>query len=113
MTAPAKGFDIFAAMDHEHLWRSWFRDERSWKNWRIFLAVLFGLPVGRSDASVVEQCTGRGVLPAGGFNEAWLVCGRRAGKSFILALVACFLSVFKCRDAGDWRHNVWQHELER
>ncbi len=30
--------------------------------------------------------------------EAWLVCGRRAGKSFVLALVAVFLAGFK-----DWR----------
>jgi hypothetical protein len=36
--------------------------------------------------------------PEGGFTEAWLICGRRAGKSFILALTACFLAVFK-----DWR----------
>src|SRR5436305_832073 len=29
---------------------------------------------------------------------AWLVCGRRAGKSFVLALIAVYLAVFK-----DWR----------
>ena len=85
-------------MGHADLWKPWFRDERSWRNWRIFLAVLFGLPINQFDASLIELCTGRGVLPAGGFNEAWLVCGRRAGKSFILALVACYLSVFK-----DWK----------
>jgi hypothetical protein len=27
-------------------------------------------------------------------NEAWLVCGRRSGKSFILATIAVFLAAF-------------------
>jgi hypothetical protein len=31
-------------------------------------------------------------------HEAWLVCGRRAGKSFILALIAAYLAIFE-----DWR----------
>jgi len=97
VTAPHT-FSIFDAMAHPDLWAGWFRDERSWRNWRIFLAALFGLPINRFDTSLVELCTGRTVLPAGGFTEAWLVCGRRAGKSFILALVACYLSVFK-----DWK----------
>ena len=30
--------------------------------------------------------------------EAWLVFGRRAGKSFILALIAVYLAIFR-----DWR----------
>jgi hypothetical protein len=80
------------------LWLPWFRDERSWRAWRVFLAALFGLPINQFETSLVELCTGRSVLPTGGFNECWLIAGRRAGKSFVLALVACFLSVFK-----DWR----------
>ena len=31
---------------------------------------------------------------AGGYLEAWLVCGRRAGKSLMLALIAVFLACF-------------------
>ena len=33
-----------------------------------------------------------------GYLEAWLICGRRSGKSFILALIAAYLAVFR-----DWR----------
>ena len=33
--------------------------------------------------------------------EAWLVCGRRAGKSFVLALIAVFLACFH-----DWRQHL-------
>jgi hypothetical protein len=33
--------------------------------------------------------------PPGGLSEAWLVIGRRGGKSMILALIACYLAVFR------------------
>jgi hypothetical protein len=40
------------------------------------------------------QYTARSTLPTSPASEAWLVCGRRAGKSFILALCAVFLAAF-------------------
>jgi phage terminase large subunit-like protein len=51
----------------------------------------------RSDArSIAAQCTGLQEPPEGrSFNEAWLVCGRRAGKSFILALIAVYIACFR------------------
>jgi hypothetical protein len=91
-------FNIFDAMASPHVWRSWFSDERAWRNWRTFLACLFGLPINEYDLALVEECAQRTRLPEGGFTEAWLICGRRAGKSFILSLVACFLAIFR-----DWR----------
>lgn len=33
--------------------------------------------------------------PGAAFAEAWIVCGRRSGKSFIMALVAVFLACFR------------------
>lgn len=41
-----------------------------------------------------RKCTGRDEPPTERSNESWLICGRRAGKSFILALVAVFLACF-------------------
>jgi hypothetical protein len=41
-----------------------------------------------------RQCTGREDRPTGGFREAWLVVGRRGGKSIVLALIAVFLATF-------------------
>jgi hypothetical protein len=55
---------------------------------------LFGLPLDADALSIYRQCTGRTAPPPAGTNEAWLVCGRRAGKSFVLALIACYLAVF-------------------
>src|SRR6266478_5791050 len=45
-----------------------------------------------------KQFTGRTVAPTSPLQEAWLVVGRRGGKSFILAVVAVFLACFR-----DWR----------
>jgi Terminase large subunit, T4likevirus-type, N-terminal len=74
------------------------RDRTTWSAWRAFLAALFGLPMSEAETDLFRGCTGRTLAPATAFTEAWLVCGRRAGKSFVLALIAVFLAVFK-----DWR----------
>jgi phage terminase large subunit-like protein len=56
--------------------------------------VLFGLDVGADNLALFRECTGRDVPAAGGYREAWLVVGRRGGKSIVLALIAAFLSCF-------------------
>jgi terminase large subunit-like protein len=48
--------------------------------------------------AIYRQCTGRTEPPSAPVSEGWLICGRRAGKSFALAVVAVFLACFK-----DWR----------
>jgi hypothetical protein len=88
---------ILDAMDDEHLFGQHFTDADSWKGWCTFLAVLFGLPLDDEQQLLFRQCTGRSE-PHDGYNEAWLVIGRRGGKSFILALIAVYLATFK-----DWR----------
>jgi phage terminase large subunit-like protein len=89
---------ILHCMQEASLWRGWFHNPATWAAWRTFLAVLFGLPVSDEGLDLYRQCTGRSARPAIGFTEAWLVVGRRGGKSMILALIACFLAVFR-----DWR----------
>jgi hypothetical protein len=92
---PSQGFTILTAVTE--IWPSWFRDPATWAPWFSFLRVLFGLRLDEADLELFKTCTGRTLPPVGAFNEAWLICGRRAGKSFVLALVAVFLAVFK-----DW-----------
>jgi hypothetical protein len=89
---------IIEAMDHPEVWRRWFRDPADWRPWRAFLAALFGLSMSDEERALFAQCTGRAAPREGGYNEVWLVIGRRGGKSFILALVAVFLACFR-----DWR----------
>jgi hypothetical protein len=44
--------------------------------------------------SSYQKHTGRTVPPTRPSNEVWLICGRRAGKSFVLALIAVYLATF-------------------
>ena len=91
-TSPAGQINILEAMTV--FWSAWFRDPATWAAWRVFLAVLFGLPLSAADLVVYRERTGRmATPPPDGFTEAWLCCGRRAGKSFILALIAYVLVV--------------------
>src|SRR5438445_1148349 len=48
--------------------------------------------------AIYQEHTGRAAPPLAPLQEGWLVCGRRAGKSFILAVIAIFLACFR-----DWR----------
>lgn len=89
---------ILEAMDAPQIWRGWFRDRATWEPWRAFLSALFGLPLSEDGKALFRACTGRAEPPEGGINEAWLVCGRRAGKSFVLSMIAVYLVIFR-----DWR----------
>jgi hypothetical protein len=89
---------IFDAIENSELFRPWFRDPATWSAWFTFLRSLFGLPMSDTERGIFEACTGRPEPPEGGAQEAWLICGRRSGKSIVLALVAVFLATFR-----DWR----------
>jgi hypothetical protein len=86
---------ILDACRDPELFGPWFRKRSTWRAWFTFLHVLFGLPLDIHQLTQFRQLTGRVDVPAGGFNEAWLICGRRAGKSMTLAVVAVFLAIFK------------------
>lgn len=87
--------NILTAADDEKLFANWFRDRATWQAWFAFLAAVFGLPMTPDQLAIYRQCTGRTDVPTEPTTEAWLVIGRRGGKSFIMALVAVFLAVFR------------------
>jgi len=89
---------IIHAVDDPELFGAALRDPATWAAWRVFLLALFALPMTAEQLAFYQQCTGRTAPPLVPFTEAWLICGRRGGKSFVLALVAVFLATFK-----DWR----------
>ena len=66
--------------------------------WRTFLVALFALPLTPDQLAIYKAHTGRTNPPTTPHREAWLVIGRRGGKSFILAVIAVFLACF-----FDWR----------
>ena len=87
---------IEACLDEE-LFARWFR-KRTWSAWFAFLTTLFALPMSEDQFALFRRHTGRTEPPVSIFSEAWLICGRRAGKSFILAVVAVFLACFRSYD---------------
>lgn len=88
--------NIIEAIDHPELFKPWFADGKreSFGAWFAFLAALFGLAMSDEQFAVYQNHTGRQERPTGASNEAWLVIGRRGGKSFVAALVAVFLACF-------------------
>jgi hypothetical protein len=86
--------DILRACDDPHLFAPWFK-RGDWTAWRTFLAALFGLPMGDEALALYRHHTGRKLSPLAAQDEAWLIIGRRGGKSFIMALVAVFLACFR------------------
>jgi hypothetical protein len=88
---------ILQALDDRHLLGASIRNPGTFRPWRAFMAA-FGLPLDDYGLDLFRRCTGRTAPPAGAFPFLWLVCGRRGGKSFAMALMAVFLAVFK-----DWR----------
>jgi hypothetical protein len=72
----------------------WFKGA-SWDAWRALLAALFGLPMTEDQVATFRRFTGRETPPTAPAREAYLVIGRRGGKSLIAALVALWASVFR------------------
>jgi len=70
----------------------------SWKAWRAFLAVLFGLGLDTDARAIFKRHTGRVDVPTQQFREAFVIAGRRSGKSFIAALVAVYIACFRKYD---------------
>jgi hypothetical protein len=89
--------NILAALRDRKIFAEHFEGD-TWAPWIAFLAALFALPMTKEQLGIYRKHTGRKTPPRAPLQEAWLICGRRAGKSFVLALVAVFLACFR-----DWR----------
>src|SRR5262245_63630346 len=95
---PHTPITILEAIADSHLFAPHFKDRQTWTAWFAFLAALFALPLTPEQLAIYQRHTGRTLPPSQPLHEAWLLCGRRAGQSFILALIAVFLACFR-----DWR----------
>jgi hypothetical protein len=87
-------FTLLDAVDDPLLFAPWFKDKASWAAWFAFLRALFGLPLTAEQLALYRDSTGRAEAPTTPASEGWLICGRRSGKSFALALVAVYLAAF-------------------
>ena len=85
---------ILDAMRDRALFGPWF-DAPSWGAWFAFLAALFALPMTPDMAEMYRAHTGRETPPPLPAREAWVIVGRRGGKSRIAALIAVYLACFQ------------------
>jgi hypothetical protein len=97
---------IIEAIDDVELLGHALPEPASWEAWRTVLRVLFGLPLSDADFARFHEHTGRTATRPGGYNEAWLICGRRSGKSFTMSLIATYLACFR-----DWEPILAPGEL--
>lgn len=92
---------ILDLMSDAALFGSWFKVPRHWTAWRAFLAALFCLPMTDEELLIFRAATGLEHPSKQALTEAWLIVGRRGGKSRVLALIAVYLALFL-----DWTANL-------
>jgi hypothetical protein len=80
-------------MEHPALFKSHFAGP-SWDRWKVLLRGMYALPLSDDDMAVFSEHTGRTTAPLEPFREAALICGRRGGKSRVLALIAVYTACF-------------------
>jgi hypothetical protein len=76
-----------------------------WDAWRAFCRALTGAPIAAADLDLYRTCTGRQHAPIRPATEAWVVCGRRSGKSRVASVIATYLAALAPTDtlaAGEW-----------
>lgn len=108
LPSPATGLptvSLSRALSHPALFGPAF-DGPTWDGWRAFFAALGGHRMTTKQAALYRQCTGREALPEGPFAEAWLLCGRRGGKSRALAAAGAYLAT-----VPDWRPHLAPGEV--
>jgi Terminase large subunit, ATPase domain len=92
----ARQINIIDAIRNRRLFGSLprFKNLETWTSWLVVLKAIFGLPMTADDLVIFNRHTGRTSPPQGGSKETYLIIGRRGGKSFISALITCFIACF-------------------
>lgn len=65
----------------------------SWDAWRSFWKAVYGLPMDPADVERFTRHTGRTAVPESQVREAWMIVGRRGGKSRMAVLAALHLGI--------------------
>ena len=97
---------IIQAFEDPKIFGSLIRDQKTWVNWKVVLKSIFALPMNKKELLPFRQYTGRHKAPHKQFKEVFAIVGRRGGKSFISAVIACFIALFH-----DWKHYLAPGEL--
>jgi len=92
--APIPKVSFLDAMQDTMFFRPWFASQ-SWETWHTFAKALFGAPMTAAEVEVFSRCTGRQPAPTVPAREAWLVVGRRGGKSLFAAALAVYMACLR------------------
>lgn len=87
--------NIVEACRDEHLFRPLFKDLSTWASWMVIFKSLFALPMTDDEQVCFTKLSGRVDPPTQPVEEAWIIAGRRGGKSRMAALIGVYLSCFK------------------
>ena len=92
-------FSVLDAMADRQLFGRTFKSSLlrgdTWASWKVFLRALFGLDLDGDALATFQKHTGRDVAPGEQFREAFVIAGRRSGKSIIAALIGTYLAAFR------------------
>jgi hypothetical protein len=91
-------FTILDALGDRQLFGRQFKNLDTWRNWIVFLKAVFCLPMDLDELEAFKGFTGREHPPERMPAEVYAIVGRRGGKSFMAAVLACYLALFH-----DWR----------
>jgi hypothetical protein len=86
--------NILQAINDRNLFAGWLKDKETWDTWLVVLKAIFALEMNQAEQTTFKKFTARDRPPQEAVKEAWLVCGRRGGKSFVLALLGEFIAAF-------------------
>jgi hypothetical protein len=87
--------NIIDAIHNADLFKPCFKNLDTWRAWLTLLKALFGLSLTDQEMVLFEQCTGRKRPSSGEYRELWAIVGRRGGKSFVCAVTAVYLALFR------------------
>ena len=87
--------NIIECFEDQNLFAPLFGDLDLWATWIVCLKAIFALPMDTQELEVFKRYTGRQRPPSKPVQEAYLICGRGAGKSRVASLVVTFLSCFR------------------
>ena len=66
-------------------------DMSTWElGWFPFLKAFYGLEMDERELVVYRKCTGRPDIPRKEFSEAWVIVGRRAGKTITASRIMLY-----------------------
>ena len=93
-----------AACKDGYLFAPWFAGE-SWAIWSVIDKAIFGEPLNAAELATFKQLAGGREPSTEPVNEAWLICGRRSGKSAKAASIATYLATVGVEVYG-WRKSL-------